>query len=188
MSDEELLKSFQDSGNNKVLGILLSKYSLLLFGVCMKYLKNEEDAKDSVQQIFLKVIDELKKGYQVNFFKSWIYMIAKNYCLMQLRNSKKNPTEWTDQIQIPVESSERESHIQKEELLNRLSENFIRLKPAQQECLDYFYLKKKSYAEISQLTGYSISQVKSNLQNGKRNLEIMMFENNQKSPSWKKDS
>ncbi|MBN9351332.1 MAG: sigma-70 family RNA polymerase sigma factor [Chitinophagaceae bacterium] len=177
MSDEELLKNFRNDGNNKWLGILLPRYSLLLFGVCMKYLKNEEDARDSVQQIFVKVIDELKK-YEVTYFKSWIYMVAKNYCLMQIRNHKNVPAEWNDNIQIAEDADDRESRKNKERLLNELHENLSKLKPGQRQCLDYFYLQKKSYAEISQLTGYSISQVKSYLQNGKRNLELLMHENN----------
>ena len=79
--DKELMELFYKDGDNEWLGILLQRYTMLLFGVCMKYLKNEEEAKDSVQQIFLKVIDELKK-YKVEYFKSWLYMVAKNHCLM----------------------------------------------------------------------------------------------------------
>src|SRR6476619_8489897 len=85
IDDKELLQRFQQDGNNEWLGILLQRYTMLLFGVCMKYLKNEEDAKDSVQQIFLKVINELQK-YKVEYFKSWIYMVAKNHCLIKLRD------------------------------------------------------------------------------------------------------
>ena len=64
----------------------------------MKYLKNEEAAKDAVQQIFLKVIHELQR-YQVQFFKSWLYMIARNHCLMQLRkHDVKNVAEIKEDI------------------------------------------------------------------------------------------
>ncbi|HQR02228.1 MAG TPA: sigma-70 family RNA polymerase sigma factor, partial [Ferruginibacter sp.] len=80
--DAELLQQFYSDGNNEWLGILLERYTMLLLGVCMKYLKNEEEAKDAVQQVFLKAIHELHK-YKVEYFKSWIYMIAKNHCLMQ---------------------------------------------------------------------------------------------------------
>src|SRR6476646_297552 len=92
IGDKELLDRFYGDHDNKWLGILLPRYTLLLLGVCMKYLKNEEDAKDSVQQIFLKVIGELHK-YKVEYFKSWIYMIAKNHCLMKLRYKEKIPVE-----------------------------------------------------------------------------------------------
>src|SRR4026207_1646782 len=84
MTDKELLAKYHIAHDNRWLGLLLKRYTLLLLGVCMKYLKNEDDAKDSVQQIFLKVIQELQK-YQVEYFKSWLYMVAKNHCLMKLR-------------------------------------------------------------------------------------------------------
>jgi RNA polymerase sigma-70 factor (ECF subfamily) len=90
ITDTELLQKFYSGHDNKWLGILLPRYTLLLLGVCMKYLKNEEDAKDAVQQIFLKVISELSK-YKVDYFKSWIYMIAKNHCLMKIRGNKNYP-------------------------------------------------------------------------------------------------
>jgi len=85
IEDKQLLDKFYNEANNYWLGILLQRYTLLLFGVCMKYLKNEEDAKDSVQQIFLKVISEVQK-YKVGYFKSWLYMIARNHCLMKIRD------------------------------------------------------------------------------------------------------
>ena len=85
--DKELLQLYYDSKNNECLGILLQRYTSMLLGVSMKYLKDEDDAKDSVQQIFLKVINELQK-YKVEYFKSWLYMVAKNHCLMKLRDKK----------------------------------------------------------------------------------------------------
>src|SRR3954453_2659033 len=91
ISDKEILENFYTSNNNQWLGMLLQRYTLLLLGVCMKYLKNEEEAKDAVQQIFLKVITELKK-YKVEYFKSWLYMVARNYCLMQLRDKPEKNT------------------------------------------------------------------------------------------------
>lgn len=176
LSDEELLSRFYSDHENKWLGILLPRYSLLLFGVCMKYLKNEENARDSVQQIFLKVISQLHK-YNVSNFKSWIYMVAKNYCLMKLRDQNHAEVEWKDSINPADEEPERmQINMQKEDLLNLLHENIKKLKHEQQICIDYFYMQKKSYVEIAELTGYSVLQVKSYLQNGKRKLELLMKE------------
>ena len=95
ITDNELLERFYSDRDNQWLGILLQRYTLLLLGTCMKYLKNEEEAKDSVQQIFMKAITELQK-YKVDYFKSWLYMVARNYCLMKLRH--KNNT-------VPVEEN-----------------------------------------------------------------------------------
>jgi RNA polymerase sigma-70 factor (ECF subfamily) len=101
-SDQELLEHFYRDKNNEWLGILLSRYTLLLFGLCMKYLKNENDAKDAVQQVFIKVIHELSK-YKVTYFKSWLYMVGKNHCLVELRGRKKSHYEINDNL-LPSES------------------------------------------------------------------------------------
>lgn len=175
MTDQQLLERFYDDHDNQWLGILLERYTLLLLGVCMKYLKNEEQAKDSVQQIFLKVITELHK-YKVDYFKSWIYMVAKNHCLMQLRNkSGKATVSIPDKLWIQEEDEpDKQLLFQNEKTLSLMSAALKELSPEQQQCITLFYLEKKSYAEISMETGYNMMQVKSYIQNGKRNLRILL--------------
>jgi RNA polymerase sigma factor (sigma-70 family) len=174
IDDAELLQNFYTDHDNKWLGILLPRYTLLLLGVCMKYLKNEENAKDCVQQIFLKVIRELHK-YKVEYFKSWIYMIAKNHCLMQLRSNKNTIIEINEQVMPSVDFMLNENNfLEKERLLNKMQEALKQLNNEQQQCVTLFYLQKKSYSEVAELTSLSMLQVKSHLQNGKRNLKLLM--------------
>lgn len=174
ISDAELLQHFYEDHNNEWLGILLQRYTLLLLGVSMKYLKNEEAAKDCVQQVFLKAISELHK-YKVEYFKSWIYMIAKNHCLMLLRDKGKNSLALNEQsLATPDETSTRDSFIEKDKQLNSLAEALLLLNKEQQQCVTLFYLEKKSYQDIAAETGFSLLQVKSHIQNGKRNLKLMM--------------
>jgi RNA polymerase sigma factor, sigma-70 family len=174
IDDNELLQNFYKDHNNEWLGILLPRYTLLLLGVCMKYLKNEQDAKDCVQQIFLKVIHELHK-YKVEYFKSWIYMIAKNHCLMKLRDKGRITTELNEKIiKKTDETEDRFSLIEKDILLNKMMEAIKKLNVEQQQCVNLFYLQKKSYSEIADITGYTLLQVKSYIQNGKRNLKLIM--------------
>ncbi len=174
ITDDELLQKFYAAHDNIWLGILLPRYTLLLLGVCMKYLKNEEDAKDCVQQIFLKIIDELHK-YKVDYFKSWIYMIAKNHCLMILRNKGKIPLELNEQItKAPDETIDKDLHIEKDILLTKMEKCLLNLNAEQQQCVTLFYLEKKSYNDITSITGFSVMKVKSHIQNGKRNLKLMM--------------
>ncbi|MGN6541198.1 MAG: RNA polymerase sigma factor [Ginsengibacter sp.] len=174
ITDAELLQNFYKDHDNKWLGILLPRYTLLLLGVCMKYLKNEEDARDCVQQIFLKVINELQK-YKVDYFKSWIYMIAKNHCLMKLRGNKNVSVELNEKI-IPAEEGQidKTDFVEKEALLIKMKRAIKQLNREQQECVNLFYLQKKSYSEVSEITGFSMLQVKSHLQNGKRKLKLLM--------------
>ena len=174
IDDKELLNRFYSDHNNEWLGELLPRYTLLLFGVCMKYLKNEEDAKDCVQQIFLKAINELHK-YKVEYFKSWIYMIAKNHCLMKLRDKRKYSVEITGKMAATPDNSEDKSmHIEKENTLSEMQAALQQLSHEQQLCVTLFYLEKRSYTEIAAKTGFSMMQVKSNIQNGKRNLKLLL--------------
>ena len=175
ITDQELLGQFYADHNNEWLGILLQRYTLLLLGVSMKYLKNEEEAKDSVQQIFLKVIQELQK-YKVEYFKSWLYMVAKNHCLMKLRDRQgKMTAEVTDNLATkPDEESNRQALVENEHTLDLMEVALKELNAEQQQCVTLFYLQKKSYQEISDETGFSMLQVKSYIQNGKRNLKILI--------------
>jgi RNA polymerase sigma-70 factor (ECF subfamily) len=171
-SDKELLDKFYETGNNRWLGMLLQRYTLLLFGVCMKYIKEEEKAKDCVQQIFLKAIAELEK-YRVDYFKSWLYMVARNHCLMQLRHKEDRRT-------TPLNENIREGEItlpekkENERWYNAMEHALDELNREQRTCIALFYLQKKSYNEIMARTGFTLMQVKSHIQNGKRNLKLLI--------------
>jgi RNA polymerase sigma factor (sigma-70 family) len=172
--DKELLLSFYKDGDNMWLGTLLQRYTGLLLGVSMKYLKNEDDAKDAVQQIFLKVLSELQK-YKVEYFKSWLYMVAKNHCLMKLRQKGKQTSEINnDTLHADNAEDVKENQQTKETSLTQLDNALKLLNEEQRICVTLFYLDKKSYQEIVEKTNYSMMQVKSNIQNGKRNLKIQM--------------
>ncbi|MEX0635828.1 MAG: sigma-70 family RNA polymerase sigma factor [Ferruginibacter sp.] len=175
IEDSELLQRYYKDNDNEWLGILLQRYTLLLLGVCMKYLKNEEDAKDSVQQVFLKVMNDLPK-YKVTYFKSWLYMVAKNYCLMKLRKQGLITIEINEQVMI---SNETEDGIleakQKDDHLHQMEIALNELNTEQKLCVTLFYLQKKTYQQIADNNGFSVMQVKSYIQNGKRNLKIIML-------------
>jgi len=174
-TDQELLDRFYIDHNNEWLGLLLERYILLLFGVCMKYLKNEEEARDAVQQIFLKAITELHK-YKVSYFRSWIYAVARNHCLMLLRDRQvKIPASSAENLADPIEAIPGENHyLEKESLLQLMSDSLLELNQEQKQCLTLFYLEKKSYQEIAESTGFTIMQVKSYIQNGKRNMKKLL--------------
>ena len=174
IDDTELLQRFYADHDNEWLGILLQRYTMLLLGVCMKYLKNEEEAKDSVQQVFLKTINELHK-YKVAYFKSWIYMVAKNHCLMKLRDKGKYTTGINEHLMAtPDETTDKNNYIEKDKALTNMAEALLQLNKEQQVCITLFYLEKKSYQEIAAQTQLSLLQVKSHIQNGKRNLKLLM--------------
>ncbi len=175
MTDQELLDRFGADRDNGWLGVLLERYTLLLLGVCMKYMKQEEEAKDCVQQVFVKIITELPK-YKVEYFKSWIYTIARNHCLMRLRDRQgRAPAVLTDNLLFSWdEEAGKNKHLEKEQLLELMSEALEELGKEQKLCVILFYLEKRSYQEIAESTGFTLMQVKSHIQNGKRNLKLLM--------------
>jgi RNA polymerase sigma factor (sigma-70 family) len=173
VTDKELMQRYRLQRNTEWLGVLLQRYSLLLLGTCIKYLKNTEEAKDAAQQVCLKVIGELEK-YEVEYFKSWLYMIAKNHCLMQLRNKTHfKPEEVLNFTPVPAEDMEAKPNLNKQEVTyDAMYEALQELTGEQKACVEMFYLQKKSYAEIANDLQLNLMQVKSAIQNGKRNLKI----------------
>lgn len=173
ITDSELLKKYQSDLNKEWLGILLQRYTMLLLGVCMKYLKNEEEAKDAVQQIFLKALGELEK-YPVDYPKSWLYKIACNFCLMQLRDRKQLVSMDQSPELMDIKDIDNEALLTKEVNLTHLAQAIEELGHDQKTCITLFYLQKKSYQQISDITSFSLLQVKSHIQNGKRKLKILI--------------
>ena len=173
ITDAELLNSFYRDSNQEWIGVLLQRYTLLLLGVCMKYLKDETEAKDCVQQIFLKVLTEVPK-YKIDYFKSWLYMVAKNHCLMRLREKSKGAKELFENENLAHYESNKQDLLQNEETYTSLEEAMEELNEEQRICVTLFYLQKQSYHQITEQTGYSLMQVKSYIQNGKRNLKILL--------------
>ena len=173
MTDQELLEFYAADGNQEWIGVLLQRYTILLLGVCMKYLKNETEAKDCVQQIFLKVLTEVPK-YKIEYFKSWLYMVAKNHCLMRLRDKDVIPIKELNDYHVAEQETDKQDLLENEQTYNLLEKAMLELSEEQRLCVNLFYLQKQSYQQIAEQTGYSLMQVKSYIQNGKRNLKIIL--------------
>ncbi|MEQ8906655.1 sigma-70 family RNA polymerase sigma factor [Ekhidna sp.] len=159
-----------------MIGELFNKYMHLVYGLCLKYLKNRDDAQDAVMSIYEQLSEKLLST-KVQHFKSWLYMVSKNHCLMELR--KKNPEVHTE---IFMESAEpvhlNDEKIELEKDLNALEACIEELKAEQKECVKLFFLDRKSYQEVNEQTGLEIKKVKSYIQNGKRNLKMCLESKN----------
>ena len=176
-TDEELLRQFDRNGSLDTLGELYSRYMHLVYGVSLKYLGDREDARDAVMQIFEKLIIDLP-GQEVRNFKSWLYVLTKNYCLMQIR-SQKSASGKLEGYKIEQEFMESESEmhpIDKEDqsVEDALKDCIEQLKHEQKQCIELFYYKKLCYQEIAENLDLSEKKVKSYLQNGKRNLKLCL--------------
>ncbi len=170
ITDATLLEYYYADKNTEWIGILLQRYTVLLLGVCMKYMKNEEEARDCVQQVFLKVLTEVSK-YRIEYFKSWLYMVAKNHCLMRLRDKGGKSVRELTENHAAGDDVNRQELIENEQTYDLLEEALEELSEEQRQCVILFYLKKNSYTQISEKTWYSMMQFKRYIQNGKRNLK-----------------
>lgn len=173
-SDRELVMLYKQTSDMQVLAELYQRYMDLLYGVCVKYLKDPETAKDAVMQIFEELVSKLHK-HEVDNFKSWLYTLAKNHCLMQLRTPRNLKT---TEFKADIMQSEEEVHLNgvltREENLDKM-ENCLQTLPAEQKvCVEKFYLQNKCYKEIAEETGMDWNKVRSYIQNGRRNLKICM--------------
>lgn len=177
MTDQELISQYKTTKNSKFLSELFQNHFHLIYGLCLKLLKNEEDAKDVVMDIYESLNKKLLK-YDVKHFKSWTYRVTYNECL-QFLNNKNNRQAQLDTYSFSSEENMEFTlfdypSIEREELLNNLEECLEQLKEEQQNSIKYFFIQNKCYNEIVSLTGYSIKKVKSYIQNGKRNLLLCM--------------
>ena len=154
----------------------------LVYGLCLKYFKNREESQDAVMQVFEKLIEAIKK-HDIQNFKSWLYVLTKNHCLMAIRSRKSKQLDSLDSSSnILMESDYIMHHTDESDLegdLERLEKCIEELQDEQKRCVELFYLKKKPYQNIVESTGFEMKKVKSYIQNGKRNLKICMEKNSE---------
>jgi len=174
LTDKELVALYKQSDDMTVLGELYQRYMELVYGVCLKYFKEPETAKDSVIQIFEELVSKLKK-HEVENFKGWLHQVAKNHCLMQLRTPKNlKIVEFKSEFVQNEENVHLNGVFEKEENFQKLEYCLGTLTPDQKEAVRLFYLEGKCYNEIVEIMGQDWNYVRSCIQNGRRNLKICM--------------
>ena len=176
-TDKELVAAFKESGDSNYLSKLYQRYMDLVFGVCLKYFKDAERCKDAVMDIYEELNTKLRQ-HEVDNFKGWLHVLARNYCLMQLRSPRNMKTtefnanfmQLEENMHLNGEALEKESNFVKlEQCLDVLTEE-------QKQSVQLFYLENKCYNEIAAITGYDWNKVRSYIQNGRRNLKLCMDE------------
>jgi len=169
-SDIILIKIYLKSRDETILGDLFKKYIHLIYGVCLKYLKNTLDAEDASMQIFEEMMKKIDR-YEITNFSGWLYSVAKNHCLMHLRKNKHQQI-----ISIDIMENEVHAHPVEEPAIDdtNLHRCIDELVEAQRRCVYLFYMQSMCYQQIVQSTGYELKKVKSYIQNGKRNLKTCL--------------
>jgi len=175
----ELLAEYRSTGDLELLGKLYEQYMPLVFGLCLKYFRDEEQSKDAVMQIFEELVKKLK-FHEVANFKAWLYTLSRNHCLMVLRSSSKH-----EMLSIDENFMENEAFVHlnleddTEEKLSIMAKCIENLPSEQKVSINLFYMEQKCYKEVADQTGFELNKVKSYIQNGKRNLKICIEKNSE---------
>jgi RNA polymerase sigma factor (sigma-70 family) len=171
--DEQLLAHYRKTEDREVIGELFTRYRHLVFGACLKYLKNADDARDATLSLFEKLMRDLK-NHDVQQFRYWLFTVCRNHCLMILRSRNTQASLLRGYAATEQDDSTDEWVLNREEALRRLEQLIEQLNEQQRLCVRLFYLEEKSYKEIVSQTALSLNEVKSHIQNGRRNLKILM--------------
>ena len=181
MSDEEVVNNYRLSSDKQLVGILFERYSPLVFGVCLKYLRNKDESRDMVVNIFEKLMVDLK-NFDIQKFRPWLHSVTRNHCLMFLRKANRPGTEKDiDDLQNKLSTSTfADASVEDKEIqLSHLEKAMEELNDEQKISVTLFYLKDKSYQEIAEETGWDMNKIKSYIQNGKRNLKLILQTKNE---------
>ncbi len=176
LDDLELVRQYRRTGDVELVGKLFERHTDMVFLVCQRYLEDEEESKDATMQVFEQLLTALRR-HEVSNFKSWLHTLTKNHCLQLLRAKRQRDKTWQE---LPTEEAEEQalSPMDARELeLQSLEQGMLHLPVLQRTCLELFYYQQKSYQEIVELTGCDLKQVKSYIQNGRRNLKIYVDKN-----------
>ncbi|MES2760942.1 MAG: sigma-70 family RNA polymerase sigma factor [Bacteroidota bacterium] len=179
-NDEELLKHYKQSGNKDLFADLFKKHVSVVYGTCLFYLQDKDEAQDATMQLFEKLMLDINNR-EIDNFKGWLSFVVRNHCISLIRKNKSQ----TKNMRSYYEFEYEEPNYEKEEKINAISDdNMIenmklclpKLKENQRICVELFYLKNKSYQDIANETNFSLNEIKSYIQNGKRNLKLLLQE------------
>ena len=181
LSDVDLASRYRKTSDSKYMEVLFERYFHLVFGVCLKYLKNEFEAKESVLAIYERQLKEFK-GQEIDNIPSWLHVVSRNYCFTYLR-TKGRALNREKKYEAEIKNASLHEEVEdleiKEVQLTKLETALDKLKEDQKACIELFYLQQLCYQDVAQKTGFNLKQVKSHIQNGKRNLKIILSQYNE---------
>ncbi|WP_270089575.1 RNA polymerase sigma factor [Sphingobacterium sp. SYP-B4668] len=173
-NEQLLLKNYRDTGDLSYLGKLYQDHSEMVYYVCLRYFQDSERSRDAVMDIFEELVTKVNKQ-EIQSFAKWLYVLSRNHCLMILRASKHQQHISLDEfVEFPFDMHQDTNVENREQKLTVLEQCLDKLPEKQKKSIDLFFLNEKCYYEVSDITGYSLKEVKSYIQNGKRNLKNCM--------------
>ncbi len=179
-SDEELLKHYKQSGDKELFADLFKKHVTVVYGTCLFYLQDKDEAQDATMQLFEKMMLDINSR-EITNFKAWLSFVVRNHCISLIRKNKTTAKNIKSYYEFEYEDStyeaeEKIASISDDVLLEEMKNSLPKLKEKQRICVELFYLQNKSYRDIEVETGLSLNEIKSHIQNGKRNLKLLIEE------------
>ena len=145
-----------------------------VLGLCYYYTRDVELSKDLTMDTFETYLKRGKKGPVINDIKSYLLGIARNLCMAHFKKSKR--TQSIEESVLQFMEYEDENAPNGEEVIDRLMMSMCKLTTDQRRCVELFFIKGCSYNQISKKLNFSYNEVKSFIQNGKRNLKKLMIQ------------
>lgn len=178
ISDEELLKHYKQTGNKELFADLFKKHVSVVYGSCLFYLQDKDEAQDATMQLFEKLMLDVNNR-EIENFKGWLSFVVRNHCISIIRKNKSQSKNIKSYYEFEYEAPNSDT----EEKINSVSDDVMlenmqlclpKLKENQRLCVELFYLKNKSYQDIANETSFTLNEIKSYIQNGKRNLKLLL--------------
>ena len=181
INQEEFIKNLR-SGNQAAFSLLIDDYQQKVFHTCISFVPNKEDAEDIAQEVFLEVYKSIGKFKGNSKLSTWIYKICTNKCLEFIR--KKNAKKRLVFIQrilgneIPLDKTNFFTEFNHPGILLEHKEQsetiYLAINTLPESQKTVFTLAKldgKTYQEIAEITGKSMSSVESIMFRAKKNLQ-----------------
>jgi RNA polymerase sigma-70 factor (ECF subfamily) len=183
-SDEEILKHYKQTGDKEVFADLFKKHVTVVYGTCLFYLQDKDEAQDATMHLFEKLLLDVNNR-EIDHFKGWLSFVVRNHCISLIRKQKSQAKNVKSYYEFEyqdanLETEESIGRVEDEQMLEQMKQSLPKLKEGQRICIELFYLKDKSYQEIAKETSYSLNEIKSYIQNGKRNLKLLIEEQSRK--------
>jgi RNA polymerase sigma-70 factor (ECF subfamily) len=177
-SDEELLKHYKQSGNKDLFADLFKKHVSVVYGTCLFYLQDKDEAQDATMQLFEKLMLDINNR-EIDNFKGWLSFVVRNHCISIIRKNKSQNKNIKSYYEFEYEDAnyvteEKINTVSDDVMLENMKQCLPKLKENQRLCVELFYLNDKSYQDIANQTGFTLNEIKSYIQNGKRNLKLLI--------------
>jgi RNA polymerase sigma-70 factor, ECF subfamily len=182
-SSDEVIAQKVQRGELEIFATLIQRYQAKMLRYARKFLFNQQDAEDLIQEVFLKAYINIKSFDSQRKFSSWLYRIAHNEFINALKKKGKEPLPFFDADTLfphPIAPEATDKKLQADELRQLLNQGLDKLASKYREPLILYYLEELSYKEISEILHIPVSTVGIRLNRAKQAMQKIIKKLNYK--------